>query len=222
MKRRTTFLGIASVLVGGLLTPAAVADMETHTCDFAIDLYYSTGETSVTIPMFDRPAGQYQLDSVHIRMTGGLYFELAVENMTYPPMPVSGVVGYDAFVQAEHLSVAQCFAHLPIDLASPDGNPRSGPDYYYYSPSMWSIFEAFGDDETTSWEGSGNRDVLIRATKQWYDDLEPPASVAVYQDPIGPHINGTLTVEYSYSFIPEPTTLLLLAISGLAMLRRKR
>jgi hypothetical protein len=214
-----------SVLVGGLLPQTAAAYIETHTCGFFIDLDSSAVETYVTIPLFDRPASQYQLDSVYISMTGTMSYELAVENETYDfPVSVSGQVGYmgDVTIQGVPSIEDDYWAVLPFDLASPDGNPRSGPDYCY-APSVYDIFYDSGEDEPASWEGSGDKYVWIRATKSWYQFLSPDnASIAVYEGPLFPHVEGTLSVEYSYSVIPEPATLSLLAMGTLAVMRRSQ
>jgi len=227
VNRKRFFSTCALIWVGvacGALSPAA-ADIETHTCDFGIGLYDSSGETIVTFPMFYRPCGRYKLDSVRISMSGWMFAELAVENMTdFPgPLPVSGSGGYKGFVDVVAVPMldAEYFAVFPFDLAPPDGNPRSGPDYCYF-PSLSDVFDASGEDGPASWEGPGNRGVSIRATKERYLQVPPEAMVAVYEGPVYPSISGTLTVEYGYRLIPEPATLALLALGVLMALRGPR
>ena len=169
---------------------------------------------------FDNLGGTRILERVTLTYGILASANVAVENEAgYPDMP--------SMTFTVHLGVTpwpspvDMYNEYTANLAATDGVPGSGPDFYDFG--TLSVDGGGGYWETTSdlaWFSSGNPEdeFVFNGSAGFTLGGGPPTALTISD--LTASMNASLT--YEYSVVPEPATLFLLGLGGLALRRRRR
>ena len=221
MRSKTIIIWV--MVVTAILVPTATASsiVQSAHYDFGID----TGASSFGpqymggfFTPFDNQGGTRILERVTLMYGILASANVAVENEAgYPDML--------SMTFTVHLGVTpwpspvDMYNEYTSDLAATDGVPGSGPDFYDFG--TLSVDGGGGYWETTSdlaWFSSGNPEDEFVFNGSAGITLDGPTVLTVSD--LTASMNATLT--YEYSVVPEPATVLLFGLGGLAAMRKRR
>lgn len=236
MKHTTRLVILVLALVTGLASIAS-AETVTYTYDGIVGAGtgYSESNPIETTPytmalsQFDNKGGALTLTGVTLSFTAQQSADIAFENGATSPVTGSANMS-GAFVTFGGTGGVNDFEFLSISVATPshdfaanEGGGQvyngTGDDYwdfgslesevYSYSNSTWA-------GGLSAFEGDGQISYDLTSVGSWVltggGDVQ--ATVADYVT------SGIMTVEYEYT--PEPATMTLLALGGVAMLKRRK
>ena len=214
MKKIFVFLVFA--LMFALAAPA-MAGTIVHNDSFILP---ASGTGTLTFDQFNEP---YTLLSVYLYIDGYEQANVEGENDEDTPQDITAQISGSLTTSDYGLSLTVLLYDEdgPVTLQGSDDNPRSGPDYHDFG----LLYDSDSDDDTITtglspFIGSGtvDIDVLLVVGYQLAGGGDSTLWVEDYEGGCA----GTLI--YTYSTIPEPSTLLLLApaLFGVAGVVRHR
>ena len=216
MKKAGIFLVFAVMFA---LAAPAMADTITQYDSFILP---ASGTGTLTFDQFNEPSPATLL-SVYLYIEGYEQANIEGENDEDTPQDITAEISGSLSTSDHGLSLAVALYDSagPVTLQKSDGFPRSGTDYHDFG----LLYDSDSDDDTITtglspFIGSGtvDIDVLLVVGYQLAGGGDSTLWVEDYEGGCA----GTLI--YTYSTIPEPSTLLLLApaLFGVAGVVRHR
>ncbi|MHC4610850.1 MAG: choice-of-anchor E domain-containing protein [Planctomycetota bacterium] len=210
---------VALTVVACTVATASAQDTQSYHDVFSFPL--SPGGTTLSLPKFDDQGGTLILTNVMLDLDATIRSFITSENDSLLPAPdfevsLSGLLSATA---PDLSAIAAMSGSWQFGLDPADGIPDSGPDYHDFG--LLSASAADSDEippgDLSFYVGAGESfDVLVDGTAGWGFSGTTDATLTV--DDLG--TGGTVTVSYVY--VPEPSSLVLLAASGGFLLRRRR
>ncbi|MCC7351022.1 MAG: choice-of-anchor E domain-containing protein [Phycisphaerales bacterium] len=211
---------IGGFLAAGLiLAPMASALQVSDTQPFNVQV--PTSNQLVPVAQFDDMGGTRTLTSITLELNSTIGANTTGENDSNTSgsltMNLSGNATADLFALST-ASIVNTSAG-PVSVAATDGITGSGPDFHNFGAVSGNDF----DSDTivsgfASFIGLGTIDVSVDANGGFNISGVSNSTLQVSNF----NASGTVTVIYEYTQVPEPSALSLLALGGLAMLRRRR
>lgn len=220
------FLSIAMVVMGLI----SVSQAELLTVD---DSYFgdTNFEQTLSVDQFDSSLGT--LNSVKLTFDGSMIGSAGFENTAESPYDAAfwANLNFSSTIDnaitldikdssTTYISETQDGMATAPDLAAYDGvedyDGDSGTTIEIINESYQTTITITDPSELAAFVGSGVIDFAIDASNQGTTYL-----VGIGSGSITSQAGGTVSAEYDYT-VPEPATMSLLAIGGLALLRRRR
>ena len=226
--KRTSFLTglVAIVLVAGIASGSTIV----YSTNYSESNPIQDPVYTFTFNQFDSDAGpvDYFLTKVTITFTAQQSTSVAFENgttseVTTAPELSGGLVqlsGTGGVSYFSFLSTAPISDHT---FAANEGGgqvySQDGADYYDFGSIESDTYAPTATvltGDLSAFEGTGDISYDMTSVGSWV-----LSGVGDAQSTISDYITaGTLTVEYEYT--PEPATMLLLSVGGIAMLKRRK
>ncbi|MBT3279811.1 MAG: PEP-CTERM sorting domain-containing protein [Phycisphaerales bacterium] len=228
MKTKTYWAGCCILLALG--TGVASAKTMGYQTEYSEGNPIETTPYTMTLSQFDTQNDTRVLTGVTLSFTAQQSASIAFENGASSPVEGSADMS-GAFVTFQGTGNVNDFEFLSIstptpthDFAANEGGGQvyngTGDDYwnfgslesetYTYSKTSWSSLDAF--------EGTGEISYDLTSVGSWV--LTGGGDV---QATVSDYITaGVLRVDYEWEPVPEPTTMALLALGGIAMLKRRK
>ncbi|MBL7220195.1 MAG: PEP-CTERM sorting domain-containing protein [Phycisphaerae bacterium] len=234
--RKFCIVSICCLLMAGTTGAATIGDSGGVT--FTSDL---EGNKTITLDSFDvddtsglLPGESRQLNSVTVTVTYGGSADIAADNdddfqsagANARIIRTWALTGPGSLVGGDSKTVQSASVTLQSDDGD-DGAFDSSPDDGKAFSSLTFSLEDGGTYFPTkaAYETSGPGTVVLTVSpSQMVNDLQwDPITPDAWQMEVqNAQMNVDVDIEYGYSIIPEPATMSLLALGGLALLRRKR
>jgi len=218
MRREAITKAVMGSAVVLCLALPATADTVSYFDNFAFPL--SPGNTTLTLDKFDDAGGTLTLTKVTLVMTAEVGSNITVENDSSLPAPdfeisLTGLVTATAQDLAVTAAMSESWA---CSLDPNDTFPGTGPDFhdFGYLGDIDADSDEIPPGDLGYYVGSGGDttfDVNIEGSAGWGFSGSTNATLVVS----GLGASGCVTVTYEY--VPEPSTICLLAC-GLLLLRR--
>ena len=176
---------------------------------------------SVDLDQFDTLGGTRVLNSVKLEITTNIGADVTGENDSQSDGAITLNLSGNASATFGGLSPIAAVVQSvgPVAVDATDGFPGSGPDFHDFGTVSGSnadddlLFSSFGP-----FIGTGTFSVPVELSGGFVLSGVSDSSLNV-SDFQG---DGLVEVTYDYEVIPEPATMTLLGLGGLAMLRRRR
>jgi len=185
-------------------------------------LLSSPDSTTVSLDLFDPALGT--LNMVTLRTAFTVQANVTVENLATMPIDTFVSFSIEHSASAFGLGVGDfpSYATESVSLAAADGTSGSGPDFYDFGLVSGASGDIFSEELFSgfaSFIGSGSFDADVILQEALFEALDPAGTVNVSDF----EAFGTVTVEYDFTPVPEPSALAGLSlISLLVMMRRRR
>lgn len=215
MKRFSKLLtGVAMSVLLGLMSLSTQAAVDFNPRSFSLDSLNDTD--TVIFPYFDTMGGTRVLNSVSVSyFFVQAVYSTAIENDSSSPNEVEVSVVGD--VAATNLPG---FTSFDVAYSASDTQTIAGNDSAFYT--LVDIVDNFASPNPADFIGTGNFTVTLTGTglvsTASLNDPALPFSI----DVAGSSVSGDLNVDYTYTAIPEPASLMLLGMGSLSLMRRRR
>jgi len=215
---RAVHLGV-SLLAGLVLAGAASATQQSDTQLYSIAV--PTSNYAVPVSQFDDMGGTRVLNWISLELTSNIGAKTTGENDSASPGSLTMNLSGNATATVQTLSTGAIVntSAGPQSVSATDGNTGSGPDYFDFGTVSGSDLDT---DTIVSgfapFIGLGTINVLVSANGGF--NISGVSNSTLHVSDFG--ADGHVKITYDYNTVPEPTTLGLLSLCGLAMLRRRR
>jgi len=211
---------LAALSLSAAVTGAAHAIVISY--DQAIPMTPTSFSTQVDFPQFDPSVGTLQ--SVKITVYAQTDAVVGFESFDPLPSEVSGTVQTNVTVFRPDNS-----AIITVSPAAPFAASLTGFDGTYDRDgtsgktiddlSANQVLDITLTDVSDLTLFTGNGTISLPVTAVGLSSILGPATLAFLSDAVA---SATVQIDYEYMLIPEPATCLLLGLSSLALLRRRR
>lgn len=210
---RMTLFSLALITIGVVQTSIHAA-VEFNPAGFSLNNL--NGSDTVLFPYFDTQGGTRVLQSVSVS-----YYEVqatysgGITNDSAQPNEI--LVEMVGDVDATGLPA---FSSFDVSYSASDTKTIGGNGFDTYT--LVDIVNNFASPNPADYIGTGSFSVTLNGTGVVSKtSLEVPTApfTVDYEDG---SVAGTLNVDYTYTVIPEPASLILLSVGSLVLLKRKR
>jgi hypothetical protein len=208
------------VVLGCLISSSTVMAFSTSNIGgFVFAL--SPGGQTLAMPQFDDFGGTLELTSVSLDLAGTVQARIEAENDS----EIAGNMGVSlvGFLEAGGPSLLYTSSNIsnsggPVAVTPTIAPIRSGTDYYDFGIiSDTGLDSDIISSGLSPYIGTGTVNIDISGTAGF--SVSGVTDSTMWVQGLG--ANGTATVTYEYIKVPEPTTLSILALGVLALVRRK-
>lgn len=217
---KTALFTLAVVGLTTVSAQAALTVMDTDTFDFPL----SPGATTVELNQFDDNGGLHELCKVTIEITGTISADVTAENNSQIPgdMGVNltgfvNIIGHGLDATANIFLVTPTVAVTATDNGGiPNGMGTDFNDFGTVSDTdsdddmLTTGLAAFVGGGTLLFDVAGSGGFSITGVTDSTQDVSNFGA------------SGTAKVTYEYKIVPEPASMALLGLGGLAVLRRRK